>query len=185
MFPMMWNNVALMMLCPVFDLCFSSISSCPQLFLQSPVLLVWLLEFLEVQEESRPYGGPLAQNPIWRTVPARSRRAGALENAAEPDRPSGSAELPPAKTLKVNEDESEQRWLVLLVRLLTQVTAAKNHFPTDLHTSNCKQDSFDSRSISDFHFTSWLGSSEVKCSGLIKCPRTSATGRRCAQNIWR
>lgn len=49
----------------------------------------------------RPFGGPPAWSPVWRRVPARFLRAGALENAAEPDRPSGCEEPPPAKTLKV------------------------------------------------------------------------------------
>lgn len=50
---------------------------------------------------SRPCDGPPAWSPVWRTAPARFQRAGALENAAEPDRPSRSEELLPARILRV------------------------------------------------------------------------------------
>ena len=66
------------------------------------LLLVWVLG------ESRPCDGPLVWSPAWRRVPARFQRAGALENAAEPDRPSGSEELPPGKTLKVRVARSSK-----------------------------------------------------------------------------
>lgn len=75
-------------------------------------VLEWDLEFLEVrgaQGESRPCDGPPAWSPVWRRVPAKFPRAGALENAAEPDRPSGSEELPPAKILKVRRQPNQSQ----------------------------------------------------------------------------
>lgn len=61
-----------------------------------------LLGFLEVQQGAhRLCDTPPAWSLTWRRVQAKSLRAGALENVAEPDRPSGSEEPLPAKTLKV------------------------------------------------------------------------------------
>lgn len=75
------------------------------------VLLKESLEVLEAWGASRLCDVPPAWSPVWKTVLARFQRVGALENVAEADRPSGSEELHPGKTLRVrgsSRNQSEQ-----------------------------------------------------------------------------
>ena len=92
------------------------------------LVLVWLLEFLEAlasQGASKSCDDPPAWTLVLRTVPVRFQRAGALENVAEPDRPSGSEELPPAKTLRVSPTNEN--------RPFVGQSSASGNFSGDVH----------------------------------------------------